>query len=273
LDTDSMINALRRFISVRGYPEQIRSDRGSNFTKADKELKEAIEGWNEHKINNFCRQKKIEWIFNPPSASHMGGVWERMIRSVRQILKAILKEQLVSDEVLSTVMAEAVNILNSRPLTHNSDSPLDEQPLTPNHLLHLRPCPGLPPGIFDKDDLSCRRAWRQAQYLANLFWRRWTSEYLPTLLERKKWNTPRRNLEVGDLVLLADESFPRGKWPLGRIVEVMPSRDGLVRTVKVKTSCTVATRAKRQRKGEPVNRDGTTVLTRPVTKLCLLEMD
>lgn len=109
--------------------------------------------------------------------------------------------------------------------------------------------------------------------MANLFWRRWTSEYLPTLLERKKWNTPRKNLEVGDLVLLADESFPRGKWPLGRIVEVMPSRDGLVRTVKVKTSCTVATRAKRQRKGEPVNRDGTTVLTRPVTKLCLLEMD
>ena len=105
LDTDSMINALRRFISVRGYPEQIRSDRGSNFTKADKELKEAIEGWNEHEINNFCRQK-IEWIFNPPSASHMGGAWERMIHSVWQILKVILKDQLVSDEVLSTVMAE-----------------------------------------------------------------------------------------------------------------------------------------------------------------------
>ena len=60
LDTDSMINALRRFISVRGCPEQIRSDQGSNFTKADKELKEAIEEWNQHKINNFCRQKKIE---------------------------------------------------------------------------------------------------------------------------------------------------------------------------------------------------------------------
>lgn len=190
LDTDSMINALRRFISVRGYPEQIRSDRGSNFTKADKELKEALEAWNEHKINNFCGQRKIELI--SPSASNVGGAWERMIRSVRQILKAILKEQQVSDEVLSTVMAEAVNILNSRPLTRNSDSPLDEQPLTNNHLLHLRPCPGLPPGMFDKDDLSYRRAWRQAQYLANLFWRRWTSEYLPTLLERKKWNAPRR---------------------------------------------------------------------------------
>jgi len=123
-----MTTALRRFISVRGYPELIRSDQGSNFTGADKELKEVVQGWNEH---------KIEWIFNPPSASHMSGVWDRMIRSVQQILKALLKEQLVSDEVLSTVMVETVNILNSRPLTHKSDSPLDEQPLSPNHLLHL----------------------------------------------------------------------------------------------------------------------------------------
>jgi len=56
----------------------------------------------------------------------MGDVWEWSVRFVRQILKAILKEQLVSDEVLSTVMAEAVNILNYRPLPQNSNSPLDE---------------------------------------------------------------------------------------------------------------------------------------------------
>ena len=82
-------------------------------------------------------------------------------------------------------------------------------------------------------------------------------------------------MEVGDLVLLADKSFPRGKWPLGRVVEVMPSRDGLVRigAVRVKTSCTVATRAKRQRKGEPLSEESMTVLTFPVTKLCLLELD
>ena len=76
LDTDSMINALRRFISIHGYPEEIRSNQGSNFTKAGKELKEAIEEWNQHKISSFCRQKKIEWIFNPTSVSHMGGAWE-----------------------------------------------------------------------------------------------------------------------------------------------------------------------------------------------------
>ena len=172
LDTDSMINALRRFISVRGCPESIRSDCGTNFTSADKELKDAIEEWNQQKVENFCPQRGIQWIFNPPGASHFGGVWKRMIRSTRQVLRALLKEQLVSDEVLLTVMAEATNILNSRPLTRNSDDASDDQPLTPNHLSKLRPCPILPPGIFDEDDLHSQRRWRQAQYMANIFWKR-----------------------------------------------------------------------------------------------------
>lgn len=55
-------------------------------------------------------------------------------------------EQIVTDEVLSTVIAEAVNIINSRPLSRNSDSDSDEQPITPNQLLHLRPMPSLQPG-------------------------------------------------------------------------------------------------------------------------------
>ena len=92
LNTDSMINALRRFTSVRGYPKEIRSDCGTNFTKADKELKARIKEWNHQKIGNFCAQKGIEWNFNPPEASHMGGAWERMISSVRQILRALQKE-------------------------------------------------------------------------------------------------------------------------------------------------------------------------------------
>ena len=136
LNTDSMISALRRFVSIRRCPERIRSDRGTNFTAASKELKESV--------------------------------------------KFTLKEQVVSDEVLLTFMAEAVNIINSRPLTQNSNSQLDEQPITPNHLLHLRPTPSLPPGSFCKADMYCKRARRQAQYLANLFWRRWINEYLPS---------------------------------------------------------------------------------------------
>ena len=120
-----------------------------------------------------------------------GGEWERMIRSVRKILRALLKEQVVCDEVLSTVLTEATNILNSRPLRRNSDHPMDEEPLTANHLLQLRPCTSVPPGISEKKDLHCRRQWRQVQYLADLFRKRWIKEYLPTLQERKKWNEPK----------------------------------------------------------------------------------
>lgn len=270
MSADSMINALRRFISMRGCPKEIRSDNGTNFTKADKELR-VVGQWNHQKISNLYAQREIKWKFNPPAASHVGGVWERMVQTAKRVLKSLLKEQIVTDEVLSTMMAEAVNIINSRPLTRNSDSVSDDQPISPNHLLHLRPTPSLPPGVFDKGDLHCRRAWRQAQYLTGVFWRRWSSEYLPTLMERQKWRTPKENIKAGDLVLLADENYPRGEWPIARVEEVVVGGDGYVRAARVKTTSTVATHAKRQRRGEL--KVSSVVLTRPITSLCRLEMD
>ena len=62
------------------------------------------------------------------------------------------------------------------------------------------------------------------------------SEYLPSLQERQKWIKPRRDFAVGELVLIADERVHRGQWPLGRVLEVHPGRDGFVRSVKVATS-------------------------------------
>ena len=271
LSAGSMINAIRRFISVQGCPKEIPSDNGTNFARADKELRNAVEQWDHHKISNFCVQREIKWKYNPPAASHMGGVWERMVQTTKRVLKSLLKEQIVTDEVLATVMAEAVNIVNSRPLTRNSDSDLDDRPLTPNHLLHLRPTPSLPPGLFVKEDLHCRPVWRQAQYLRGVFWRRWSNEYLPTLMERQKWRSRKENIKVGDLVLLADENYPRGEWPIARVWEVVADDDGCVRVAKVKTASMVATHAKRQRHGEV--KTSTVVLTRPVTSLCHLEME
>ena len=108
------------------------------------------------------------------------------------------------------------------------------------------------------------------QYLANLFWKCWIKEYLPTLQEEKKWNEPKENLKVDDLVVLADEHYPRGQWPLATVVEVFKDEDGYVCPAKVIKSCTVLTRAKCRREREiKVTR---TVLMRPITKLCNLEM-
>ena len=137
LETDSFINALRRFISRRGMPKVIRSDNITNLCGGERELREAAVNWNQQKIRSFLLQRNIDWKFNPPEASQMGGVWERIIRSVRKILRVLLREQLLSGEVLRMLMSEVESILNGRPLTPNSDDPADMEPLIPNHLLLL----------------------------------------------------------------------------------------------------------------------------------------
>lgn len=78
-------------------------------------------------------------------------------------------------------------------------------------------------------------------------------EYLPTLQVRGKWHRVLPNLKPNALVLLVDDSAPRGHWSLGRVLEVYPGPDDMVRTVKVKTK--------------------DSVYVRPIQKLCLLEND
>lgn len=246
LDTDSFINALRRFVCRRGPPEIIRSDNGSNFVGAERELSKAVKGLNQAQIAEHFRQKEITWVFNPPGASHMGGVWERMIRSVRKILALLMKEQTLLDETLLTLMCEVESTINSRPITVVSQDPKDLEALTPNHLLLLRGQSA--PLVNDIDRRSAySRRWKQVQYLATLFWRRWTKEYLPALQQRNKWTNSKSN----DVVIVTDEALPRNVWPVGRVLSVFPGDDGLVRSAQVKTA--------------------TSTLMRPVSKLCLLE--
>lgn len=186
LDTDSFVNALRRFVSRKGHVQEIRSDNGTNFVGAERELRKAILVWNNSKIELTLLQKGIKWLFNPPSASRQGGVWERLIRSVRKILIATLTTQRLDEEGLQTFLCEAEALLNSRPITTSSNDPNDVEALTPNHFLLLRSKPALPPGLFTADDTYVRCRWRQVQYMADLFWKRWLKEYLPELQTRQK---------------------------------------------------------------------------------------
>ena len=70
--------------------------------------------------------------------------------------------------------------------------------------------------------------------MADQFWRRWSKEYILLLQLRQKWHYPRRNVAVGDIVLIADDTSPRNRWPMVRVVEAIPGRDGRVRCVKLK---------------------------------------
>ena len=249
LEADAFINAVMRFSARRGRPTLVRCDNGTNFVGASKELKSSIQDWNK-RVHKDLMQKDIKWIFNPPAASHMGGVWERLIRSTRRILSALMRGLVLDDERLSTFMCEAEAIINSRPITKSSQDPNDFEALTPNHLLLMRGDITLPPGQFTLRDIYSKR-WRHVQYLAERFWKRWSREYVATIQHRQKWLKPVRNFAVNDIVLICDEVTPRNTWPLGRVTETTQGRDKCVRSVTVQTK--------------------NSILRRPVNKLCLLE--
>ena len=251
LDTDSFLNGFRRFVSRRGIPSKVWSDNGTNFTGGCAEVKRNYSQWNQSDLMKYSVKQGFEWHFNPPSASHMGGIWERLIRTIRKVMVGLIGTHCrITDEGLETLFCEVEFIVNSRPITKISDSILDAAALTPNHLLLQEEMPCLPPGLFSEADLY-RKRWRQVQHLANTFWKRWLQLYLPSLMERHKWHQPKRNFEKGDLVLISSENTPRGLWPMGVVVDVHKSADGLVRSAKIKTRCAE--------------------LSRPVTKLVLLE--
>ena len=193
-----------------------------------------------------------QWFFNPPSAPHFGGVWERLVKFAKKALKITLNGQLVNDETLLTLMAEIESLLNSRLLTHISVDPQDLEAITPNHFLIGRNSPNVPPNVFDERDLNSRKRWRQTQTLTDHFWRSWLREYVPALTERRKWRTrSQTDAQIGDLVLVVEDNLPRGRWNLGQVVKTFPGDDGLIRTVEVQT------------------KQGT--FKWPVAKLCLLE--
>ena len=249
---------LRRFVARRGVVRSIRSDNGTNFVGADNEFKRAYEEMNHEKITNFLSENGCDWIQwerNTPTASHTGGVWERQIRSVRDILQSLLKNNahILNDESLHTLLLEAEAIVNSRPLTVENLNDPESLPLSPNQLLTMKSKVVLPPpGVFQKEDLYARKRWRRVQHLANQFWTRWRKEYLNTLQQRQKWNTIRRNFEVDDIVLVKDDTVTRNSWPMGRIIETLPGTDNLVRTVKIRVA------------------NSKTPVTRPISKIVLL---
>lgn len=150
-----------------------------------------------------------------------------------------------------TILTQIEAILNSRPLHPLSDDPTDIQALTPGHFLAGEPLIlPLPFDIDERPQTEGVRLWRDRQTMIKHFWQRWQEEYLTTLQERKKWRKEIENLKVGQLVLLKSENYPPASWALGKIIELLPSEDGLVRSVIVQTQ--------------------TNKLKRAVQKLCIL---
>lgn len=142
------------------------------------------------------------------------------------------------------MLTEAEAIINSRPLTYVSSDVDQREPLTPAHFLVGQRLTCLPPKSFpaeinhptaNKEEMTKR--WRYRQRLVTNFWNRWQKEYLLDLKSARRCDTPQpTSLKVGDVALIGEDNAPRQSWKLGRIEELFPGRDGLVRSCAVRTS-------------------------------------
>ncbi|XP_051797872.1 uncharacterized protein LOC127531791 [Acanthochromis polyacanthus] len=239
LSSSSFINALRRFFALRGPAKQLRSDCGTNFVGASKELKLDPPKPNETSVEDYLCEQRCSWVFNPPHSSHMGGTWERMIGIARRILDSMLLQSgnpKLTHEVLTTLLAEVTAIINARPLVPVSSDPEAPLILTPMTLLTQKTnAIPIPSGDFNKADMF-KHQWKRVQVLADTFWARWRKEYLNMLQSRQKWQRNRPNLKEGDIILLKDKQLKRNEWPMGIIVKTLPSKDGVVRKLEVKVS-------------------------------------
>lgn len=231
----------------------IRCDNGTNFVGAKKEIYLSQNFLASDNISQYLASKGIEWRFNCPANPEAGGAWERLVQSVKRVLRVTLHEEAPQVETLRTMLNEAANIVNSRPLTHLQLEPEDVEPITPNHFLVGGPNVPIIPSPDDIEPRATRKQWRICRSLSRRFWKQWVRDYLPELTMRSKHYPNQRPLAQGDLVFVCDENLHRNRWVRGRVAAVFPGPDGVVRSANITTS------------------DGGT-LRRPVTKLARMEM-
>ena len=237
------IRSLIRFISRRGCPDHVISDNGKNFVAKDSQT--------------FTSHRNIKWHFNLPLAPWHGEFFERMVHTVKSILKKELKNSRLNYEQMQTVLYEVERIVNNRPLTHTYPDNI-ETCVTPNHLLYGRRLEQKSLNSNNLDsfkDIDIVVYSKEVEGVLSHFWNRWRTEYLSELREQHKIEAKNMNVvaKVGDVVIIHEDYVPRSVWRLGVIVELIRSKDGLVRGARVR-----------------VGKTGT-VVSRPVTKLYPVE--
>ena len=208
------------------------TNRGTNLTGASNELKTAVEGldWGSIEEQSRTLGQGTEWNFSPANAPWYNGAVEALVKTTKRALTVSVGESVLSFSELQTSMFEAAELVNQRPIGNHPTDPSDGVYLCPNDLLLGRASSAIPQGPF-QERCSARYRLDFVQQIVSAFWKRWIREVFPNLVLCPKWHTERRNLKVGDIVLMQDENAFRGKWKKALVVEVQPSADGHVRHV------------------------------------------
>ena len=230
LSAPTFILALRRFSSRRGMPSLMISDNAKTLKATAKWLKKL---YATSQVRRYLQENRVNWRFNLELAPWWGGFYERLVGSVKRTLRKVLGNARLNYQELETVLIEIEGNLNNRPMTYEYEE-LGEETLTPAHLLYGRRLATLPDEHIEKnnDDLKGRLEYLTQRL--NHFWNRWQHEYLVNLREYHKSNVKSgKVIEENDVVLLYEDHVPRGKWKMAKVIQLIPSKDGIVRGVKL----------------------------------------
>ena len=178
--------------------------------------------------------KGIHWIFTTPAAPYQNGCAEALVKTCKRALKKAIGEQVLTPFELYTCLLEVGNLVKQRSIGRVPNDPDDSKYLCLNDMLLGCATSEVPQGPFN-DMKNPRHRVEFVQKIVDSFWQRSSRDVLPALVTRKAWHTERRNVEVNDIVVMGNNNAIRGRWTIGRVIEVYPGTDGRVRNVKVKT--------------------------------------
>ena len=236
---ESFMLGFTRLCSRKGTPAVVYSDNGSNFKKANEDLKAYYKSLKWSEIEEKTAQQGVEWRFSPAYSSSTLGVVERLNRTTRNALSVSLHATKLTNREFETNMIAAEAIINSRPIII-PESGDEWESVSPSQLLLGR---HLKNSFFDHrklldatpQDINLTRLHKRRKEVLSKFCSIWQKQYLQShtlnFHNRKKGNVA---IAPGDPVLLKDKNVGRGKWRLARIVQLHPGDDGKVRRVTIR---------------------------------------
>jgi hypothetical protein len=235
--TEAFLNAFRMFTSRRGIPEQIYSDNAKGFKSAAKEVRQLYKSINWKTVAEHGIKQNINWFFSCEKASHQNGLCERLVRTVKMPLKIACGAAHLTLAQFRIILTEVEAVVNNRPLGVTSNDADDFCPITPMELINGRRLDQIKDPNNRRNVTSFTHLWKKRQSILNSFWKRWSTNYLVEQQVRRKWKNPSTENLLDKIVLIReDDKLSRNVWKIGRIIQVHPSKDGLIRNVTVKTA-------------------------------------
>ena len=239
--TEAFLACFRRFAARRNCPTHLYSDNGSNFLGAKNHftrLEQLLQRDEDSEVRHYLSEHHgVTWHMNPAAAPHFGGLWESAVKSAKKHLKRVMGNLRFTFEELTTTACQIEACLNSRPIlpltSHSQDGLMT---LTASHFLLYKTPQAVPEDPRLPKEPQYLNTWNKCQSIIHHFWTRWSKEYLGTLQQRSKWQKDKPNLQPEDIVILRSDKVFSCHWPLARILEVHPGKDGKVRVATIRTA-------------------------------------